>query len=131
MPGFRPTKVLDIELNQPIITLEGLADYGSLQILVRLHGAPIGYVKLPLAEDHCLASSLTEAIVEQQSEAIIRHLVCDALAMSAQPNRWRINDLLHVPHPLYRGPFPSVTVAVCTRDRTDDARALPRFSAPA
>jgi len=78
VPGFRPTKVLDIELSQPIVTLEGLAGYGSLQILVRLHGVPIGYVKLPLAEDHCSASSLAEAIVEQQSEAIIRHLVCDA-----------------------------------------------------
>ncbi len=125
MPGFQATKVLDIELSQPIVTVDGLAGYGTLQILIRLHGTPIGNVTLPLTNDHCFASRLIDAILEQHSEAIIRHLVCDALAMPAQLDALHITDVPHVPHPVYRGSFPSVTVAVCTRDRTDDlARCL-------
>jgi O-antigen biosynthesis protein len=117
---FKPIRVLDLELSRPIVPIEGLTGYGALQALVRLHGAPIGYVTLPLRDDRCLASSLTEAILDQHSEAIIRHIVCDTLAMPVQPGGLHITDLLHLPHPVFRGPFPAITVAVCTRDRTDD-----------
>jgi GT2 family glycosyltransferase len=35
-----------------------------------------------------------------------------------KPSEFRIEDLVKVSHPVYTGPLPTVTVAVCTRDRT-------------
>ena len=122
---FRPTKVVDIELDQPLGTVEHLDGYGSIQALVRLHGVPLGYVQLPVEDGRCLATSLAKAILDQHSLAIIRHLAHDGLALPPQPDGLRIADLVHVPHAAYSGPLPSVTVAVCTRDRPADlARCL-------
>lgn len=38
--------------------------------------------------------------------------------MGMESKGFCIEDLVKVSHPVYNGPFPSVTVAVCTRDRT-------------
>jgi O-antigen biosynthesis protein len=118
--GIKEIKVLEIELSRPITSIEGLHGYDSLKALVRFHGTPIGYLQLPLHGDGCTAATLARAILDQYSWPIIRHLVSDGLAASVQPHGLRITDLVNLPHPSYNGPFPLVTVAVCTRDRTDD-----------
>jgi GT2 family glycosyltransferase len=91
-----------------------------VQALVRLHGVPLGYVSLPLAAGRITAAALSKTILEQHSWAIIRHLVDDGLAVPPQPDGLRIADLPHIVHPPFSGPWPSVTVAVCTRDRPAD-----------
>ena len=122
---FKPVKVMDIELSHPITTIENLSAYGFLKGLVRIHGEPIGYVTVPVINGQCTPKVLGKVILEKHSKAIIHHLLCDGLAMSSQPGGLRIADLFAVQHPVYRGPQPLVTVAVCTRDRTDDlARCL-------
>jgi GT2 family glycosyltransferase len=113
-------KVVDIELSRPPTTIEGLNGYVALRGLVRLHGTPIGYVQVPVSGGRCAAAAVNKAILDQHNWAIIRHLVRDGLAGSLQPNGLRIADLVYGAHPTYTGPFPLVTVAVCTRDRTDD-----------
>ena len=45
---FHRTKVVDIELGHPLGNIEGLDGYDTLQGLVRLHDAPIGYVSMPV-----------------------------------------------------------------------------------
>jgi glycosyltransferase involved in cell wall biosynthesis len=115
----RPIKLIDVELSQPIESYTNLHAYAALQALVRLHGVPIGSVRLPLYAGACAAAELSQAIVGQLDRAILRHLVDDGLA-AARPNGLRLADLLETPHPAYTGPFPFVTVAVCTRDRTND-----------
>jgi GT2 family glycosyltransferase len=61
--------------------------------------------------------------------------LCDLLAAPPRSGGLRIADLVHVAHPTYPGPFPLVTVAVCTRDRTADLAicldALGRLDYPA
>lgn len=122
---FRPTKVLDIELSHPLITIENLGNYDSLQGLVQLHDTPIGYIKVPVTNGRCTATTLGKAILEKHSKAIIHHLLCDGLATRHPSDGFCITDLLAIQHPVYNGPVPLVTVAVCTRDRTDDlARCL-------
>ena len=122
---FRPTKVVDIELDQPLVAIEHLDGYESVQALVRLHGAPLGFVRLPVEDGRCLAISLAKAILDDNSLAIIRHLTRDGLALPPEADGLRIADLVHVPHAAYCGPLPLVTVAVCTRDRPADlARCL-------
>jgi GT2 family glycosyltransferase len=126
---------MDIELSRPLTTIEGLDGYETVQGLVRLHGTPLGYVQLPLSRGRCAAAALSKAILDQHSWAIICHLLCDGLAAPPQPSGLRIADLVHVAHPTYPRPFPSVTVAVCTRDHTADLAicldALCRLDYPA
>lgn len=121
---FKPIKVIDLELSQPIEDLGGLELYRAVKILVRLHGAVIGYVQLPLQGGGCGAKAIAEAILEQHNWAILRHLVEDGLTLSPG-SALHLDELTKVAHPVYAGPFPAVTVAVCTRNRADDlARCL-------
>ena len=131
--SFSPIKIVDIELAEPIRPCEGLHGYGAVEALVRLHGTPIGSVRLPLREGRCAEADLSEAIVDQLSLPIARHLLADGLA--ALPAGLSLAELAKVAHPDYAGPFPPVTVAVCTRDRPEDLRicldAIARVDYPA
>lgn len=132
---FRPIKVVDIEVSRPLETIEGLDGYESVQVLVRLHGAPLGYVKAPLTVNRCTAATLGRAILDKLSWPILRHLLNDGLAMPSLAGGLRLADLLDVPHLESRVPLPLVTIAVCTRDRTADLvlclEALNRLDYPA
>lgn len=117
---FKPIKVMDVELNCPFPALEGLGEYKSLQVLVRLHGMPLGYVQQPLISGSCSKADLKEAILKEHSGSIIRHLLCDWLAVPLGSERIRIEDLIKESHPVGNHErLPLVTVAVCTRDRTN------------
>ncbi|MFC1975505.1 glycosyltransferase family 2 protein [Chloroflexota bacterium] len=116
---FHRIKVVDIELNCPLTTIENLDGYVALKGLVRLHGTPLGYIQLPVIGGCCLDTAIGQVVLEQYSEAIINHLISDGLAAS-QSGSLRIEDLVNAPHPVYNGPLPLVTVAVCTRNRTAD-----------
>lgn len=95
-----------------------MTGYDQLQALVRLHGTPIGYVTVAVQDSRCSAESLANAILEKHAEAITRHLLSDSLALGIKLSELDIEDLVKVPHPVYSGPLPTVTIAVCTRDRT-------------
>jgi len=123
--SYKPIKVVEVELSQSLADFSGLAGYQALHALVRLHGAPLGWVRLPLANGRCSAAALGKAILEQHSWSIIRHLVADGLHAPLGSGGLRLEQLLEQPHPRYGGSFPTVTVAVCTRERPDDlARCL-------
>lgn len=113
-------KVVDIELSNPLASSEGLDGYDALQGLLRLHGRPIGYVKVPVTNGYCSRTALKKAILSQHSLAVVRHLLYEALAAPRQRIGFHIADLVSVSHPVSIGPLPLVTVAVCTRDRTTE-----------
>ncbi len=117
-----PIKVVDIELTQPIPTLEGLEGYMGVQGLVRLHGVPLGYVKAPVTLNECTAATLGKLILEQHSQAIINQLLKNGLASERGLNGLTLEDLVDLPPAEYDGEWPLVTVAVCTRDRPDDMK---------
>lgn len=122
---LKPIKIVDIELSRPLTTIENLGNYDALQGLVRLHDTPIGYIKVPMTNGCCTAITLGKTILEKHSKAILHHLLCDGLATRHQSDGFCITNLLAIQHPVYNGPLPLVTVAVCTRDRTADlARCL-------
>jgi GT2 family glycosyltransferase len=127
-------KVTDVDLDRPLEDITGLDGYAALQGLVRLHHTPIGYVKVAVTGGRCAAETLRKAIVEQHHRAIISHLLADGLATPRRGGAGVI-DWLNAPHPVYSGPFPPVTVAVCTRDRTaqlaECLAALARLDYPA
>ncbi|NET30814.1 MAG: glycosyltransferase [Cyanothece sp. SIO1E1] len=117
-----PIKVVDIELSQPIPTLEGLEKYMGLQGLVRLHGVPLGYIKAPISLGHCTAATLSKLILEQHSWAIICQLLKNGLASPQRLEDLTLEALIDLPPVEYAGAWPLVTVAVCTRDRPDDMK---------
>jgi GT2 family glycosyltransferase len=119
---FRPIKVIDVELSQPISTISGLASYETLQVLVRLHGTPLGYLMLPLPNQCCTATELSTAILEKYGWAILKQLTKLGLPRLAEARRFFLDELRELPTPRYSGPLPLVTVVVCTRDRPDDLK---------
>jgi O-antigen biosynthesis protein len=129
--SFRPVKVLDIDLDRPLEDIAGLDPYGSVQALVRIHGAPLGYVRLPVIAGSCRATTQRDAIVGKLGRAVVTHLVEDRLAAGLRRRPWTGSEgLLAAPHAGADRPTPSVTVAVCTRDHPDSlARCLASIDA--
>jgi len=120
-----PIKVLDIELSHPITDIVELEPYTHVQGLVRLHGAPLGYVRLPVVQGICPAGSIRRAILEQHADGLIQQLLLNMLSAPITSGDIDIARRLHTPPPATETGSPLVTVAVCTRNRPDDlARCL-------
>jgi len=116
---FQPIKVLALDLERPIETLENLKDYGGVFALVRVHGLPVGTVTVPVRSGRCDAEALGEAILAQHWQAVVRRLLQCALRSPVPSGGFRIKDVLAVESQEPSAPgTPLVTVAVCTRDRT-------------
>ena len=92
----------------------------GVQALVRLHGKPIGYVKAPITDGRCTATTLSKLILEKHSRTIINRLLQNGLAAGVKSENLRLEDLFDVLPPEYGGELPLVTVAVCTRDHLSD-----------
>jgi O-antigen biosynthesis protein len=125
--GFTPTRVIEVELTEPLPKLAHDGHYGRAWILVRLYTEPIGVcvVTLPregLAPDALAAELWTELSgpVAQRFEAAGR-AVPTALAgcgLPAEPAGWpflRDREAL-----LADAPF--ISVVICTRDRPEQIR---------
>lgn len=110
-----PVRVLDLEWAEGPRAIEAAPRYTGARVLVRVHGTPVGSVHVPLVQGRCAAEVVDAAVTRGCGPAIVSHLVSDALA---GPGGWPADGLLQARHLAWAGPFPWVTVAVCTRDRT-------------
>ncbi len=116
---FQRVKVLTLDLDRPLETVENLEGYGSVFALVRVHGNPVGTVKVPVRGGRCEADALAKAIVDQHWRAVVRRLLHCALRSPVPSGGFCIKDVLATESqepPSSRTPL--VTVALCTRDRT-------------
>lgn len=103
-----PTAVLDLDIGALPPAIDGLARYDSALVLLRLEGRPVGQALLPVvngrAGGHDLRASLLAAADSAFWEAWLQaYLDVRPLAPTA-------------------GPLPRASVAVCTRDRSEDLR---------
>lgn len=121
---FSPIKVLGIDLKDSLTDLESLAGYETVQVLLRLHGEPLGYVTIPSYRLQCPDSLITEAILERYCALIADRLIGqEASAIVLTPSE--VGKLIDAQKSVPDRATISVTVAVCTRDRTVDlARCL-------
>jgi O-antigen biosynthesis protein len=110
-----PVQLLDLEWSEGTRAIDVDPGHTAVRALVRVHGVPVGWATLPVTDGRCTSRRVEAAVVKQCGHAIVTHLVADALAA---PGGWCEDGLLHAPHPVWTGPFPLVTVAVCTHDRT-------------
>lgn len=117
---YRPTKVTEVELTEAFGDLTVPEGYEAVKVLVRFHRVPVGYVSPPITSGCCTARSIITAALEQHSWRIL----CQLLRMALHSPQFRAGltpaDLPKIIPPPFQGPFPLVTVIVCTRDRTDD-----------
>ncbi len=109
---FRPIKAVDVEVGRPLADIEGLSGYGSLHGLVRLHGAPLGYVVLPVVDGCCRKETVQEAVAE------LGPIARQEFEGRSSPRDMNEPELL--PQSVRPRRPPTVTVAVCTRDRPQD-----------
>jgi O-antigen biosynthesis protein len=131
----RPVKVADLELCGPIVGLANLHGYESAQILVRLGGTPLGWTIVPIVDGHCDARTLIAAVRRDLLEPLVQELVHRRLGEPLGDDALDILALLaFVPQSMPRV-RPSVSIAVCTRDRPADLAmcldAIARLSVPA
>ncbi|HSJ07806.1 MAG TPA: glycosyltransferase family 2 protein [Longimicrobiales bacterium] len=97
--GFRPIRMLDADVGAPLGDISGLDGFDRARILVRMRGVPVGFVDVPVRDGTCLADDIRAAVRDGG-------LHTDA-GTPAEPD----------------GPWPPLTVAVCTRGRPDDLAA--------
>jgi glycosyltransferase involved in cell wall biosynthesis len=119
-PDFTPIKVLlvDVEKPLPAIGLDDDQTYGAVWLLVRLHGRPLGEVKLTAAEMPMSAAALQARVRLMWGSVIDEHLRIDEtgepdVAHQVPSNGWETC--------LFRQQsFPSVSVVIPTYRRPVD-----------
>lgn len=88
-------------MERPALPLENLHGFVAVEALVRRSGEPVGWLRLPVTDGRCQANALGASVDGMDGEPVT--------VPAGRPSK----------------ALPLVTVAVCTRDRTDDlARCL-------
>jgi glycosyltransferase involved in cell wall biosynthesis len=128
---FRPTRVLEIELSEPIAdilpaTTSGGVPFVRARILVRIHTWPLGFVDVDLGPNGLSAASLAAAIDAELGTQIARHQEGDSSGAVARVDPGGIPEVaepacLAARRETLRAP-PSVSVVVPTVDRPEALR---------
>jgi O-antigen biosynthesis protein len=122
VPG--PVRVLSVELADgvPAVAADG-GRYETAQVLVRLHGQPVGVIRVALPADGLTADQHAAAIYQELAEPVSRHLKQDGLAqvaaLSTEGLGWVVPCAVRRPLP---ATAPPVTVVVPTCGRPDILR---------
>jgi len=121
----QPTRITDLEVSKPIPDFTELSQYEFLQLIVRWRGQPIDMIKLPVRGDRCLSADIATALVEQCATSLMHRLIHLALVNPNQETPWDIRNFTKLKSPPQPSHAPTISVAVCTRDRSDHlARCL-------
>jgi len=105
------TAVLDLELTSLPADVELPERYSAALVLVRFRGRPVGKATLPVVDGRIAAPDLAGELISAAGWRLWEVFLADEVEL------W--DGRLPVPEP-------SVTVAVCSRDRPDDLRACLR-----
>lgn len=97
------TAVLDLDLNRLPAEITGLENYGRALVLIRLNGRPVGKVSLPVAGGRIGGAELRTTLIDAGGTLLWERWLHDRLEWDER-----------------RSAPPAVTVAICTRDRTED-----------
>ena len=119
---FSPSRVVEVELTEPLPGLEPSDQYGSAFVLARLHAEPIGVLTVGLGDQGVSPDQLAAQLWGELSKPIVERFVAAGLAppaeltdagLVAEPDAW----------PFLRSrsatlaDAPSISVVLCTRDR--------------
>ncbi|MET0326265.1 MAG: hypothetical protein ABW219_13655, partial [Ilumatobacteraceae bacterium] len=115
--GFLPTKVRTVDIADGVPSLGGLAGYVFASILVRSGIEVVGLVHVPVRGACVEARDLLDAIATQIGDALIRVRLCTALQTDVDDRRLDLRSIAAATTAPPGPPRPSISVAVCTRDR--------------
>jgi glycosyltransferase involved in cell wall biosynthesis len=113
-----PIKLVDIEIAEPVKSIAGLEGYQAVQALLKLHGKPVGYISLPVTGGYISSELLATSILNKHANMIFKIAVQNAL--HSKINNFSFEHLFKNKTAIYSENLPSVTVAVCTRNRSND-----------
>lgn len=116
-----PVKVIDIELSNRLQEIKDLDKYEGLQVLVRLYGEPLGYFRIPLAGSSVSAETLARIISKKFYQKILSTSLQNALFHPLLAGVSSESFRQYKPHSDGLA-MPFITVAVCTRNKTEDLR---------
>lgn len=81
--NFIPIRVVEVDIDRPLDDLaakmHGASGHSRFMLLVRLHGAPIGIVRVDSREPVLSAGELVDAIQQELGQVIAHHLEEDGL----------------------------------------------------
>jgi O-antigen biosynthesis protein len=126
--GFRPMRITEVELCQPLPALNFDGKYHRLSVLARLHGEPIGNCRVDLETRGLSAEHLGEVLWRELGDAIARRFAAaglpapDALSHSGldvDPESW---PFLRARSKALEQP-PYISVVICTYHRPDRLQA--------
>jgi O-antigen biosynthesis protein len=116
---FKPVKIIDIELSEPLASFDNLHGYEFVGALIRLHGTPVGKIKIRVTNGCCSKAEIANVILKEHSKAIIFHLLSEGLTRNMFSGSFRITDPLRRSRQVSpAADLPVVTIAVCTRNNT-------------
>lgn len=106
-PSLEPKAVVTVDLSADfhVTGLRGLGPHAIASALVRMDRMPVGYVDIPLTDGACPADTVKHAVLGACESGLVRRLVADSILTPPANDAW-----------------PSMTVAICTRNRPDDLR---------
>jgi glycosyltransferase involved in cell wall biosynthesis len=103
-----PTAVLDLDFYHLPPKITELENYNKALVLIRLHGRPVGQAVLPVIGGRIDGGELREVLLHAADSAFWEEWLCDNLG-------WGEEQATNFTSP-------TVTIAVCTRDRPEDLR---------
>jgi O-antigen biosynthesis protein len=121
---FSPSRIVEVELTDPLPRLEPSDRYGSAYVLARLHTEPIGVVTIGLGDKGVSPDELATRLWGELRAPIAERYVAAGLTgpaelteagLQIEPDAW----------PFLRNrsatlaDAPSISVVLCTRDRAD------------
>lgn len=122
---FKPIYVSDFDLSQPPVVLTGLTGYERAQLLVRYRHVPLCQVMVPVINGRIPPTTVTtalSALIADTTKPDYLGLL-NALPWLTEPGTAVQTQRLAVLRPTPPDVWPTVTVAVCTRNRTDQLAA--------
>jgi len=128
---FRPVLIRDIDLTCPPRPPEVVERYGAVRATIRVRGVPVGEVTLPLAgvfDETAVRRAAIDRLVWPVLRGLIRHVIGTTTCRPRTADG--LLDAALSTDDASTAALPTVTVAVCTRDRAEDlARALDALEA--
>ncbi|TVQ10208.1 MAG: glycosyltransferase [Leptolyngbya sp. DLM2.Bin27] len=117
------TKVVSIELTQPIQTISHLAGYQRLLGLVRWRGVPLSHIVLPVIDGGCSAQSIVKEVTANHHHDIARELIRQQLISEGATTSWDFQSLFESTNSVNNlnsmADLPTVSVIVCPRLQTE------------
>lgn len=115
----RRIKVADLEMSKPLTGFTHLRGYAKMWLFLRWHGRPFAKIIVPVRGDRCTPADITRELKEQHYALWIRKILTQGVHHEIPAGDWNLARLLEL-KPLPRPNLPTISVVVCSRDRSED-----------